>query len=195
VAEALHWNGLADLVRDEVQPDLLQKGFVRKGLLFSRQLEEVWHFVGFQKSRSSDTFTVNLGVASKRILRFLEGPAKPSFDDCHWNERLGFLSPQRDDLWWTLSDPASMAEALLLLKMHGLPSLEALSSDLALRDLWLTGQSPGLTEMQRLVCLSTLLASLGPADQLALVKQEMQDMAANRPAPAIVRQLQMLDRS
>ena len=70
-------NGLADLVRDEIQPDLAQKGFARNGLIFLRELQDVW-LVGFQKSRSSThdmiSFTVNLGMASKRILRLLGGP-------------------------------------------------------------------------------------------------------------------------
>ena len=148
---------LADLVHEQIHPVLKARGFVRRGLLFIRDLKEVWQLVGFQKSveSSHDTtsFTVNLGVSSKRILRFIGGPERPTVGDYHWKERLGFLGPQRDDIWWTVSSRSRepMVEVVALLMESGIPELDRLSSDIALRDLWLTGRSPGLTEPGRLV--------------------------------------------
>jgi hypothetical protein len=156
--------------------------------------------IGFQKSvkssRDTTSFAANLGVSSKRILQFLGGPERPGLDDYHWNERLGFLGPQHDDVWWTVSSGSreAMAEVVTLLRQYGIPELERLSSDVALRDLWLTGRSPELTEPRRLICLSTLVASLGPAEELPALKEQMRNIAERRPAPGLVRQLDLLER-
>jgi hypothetical protein len=38
------------------------------------------------------------------------------------------------------------------LSRHGLAALDALNDDKSLRDLWLQGRGPGLTDTQRLLC-------------------------------------------
>jgi hypothetical protein len=194
-------NGLADLVRRDVRPFVSPLGFVQKGMLFWREVNDVWQLVGFQKSvnsnRDETSFTVNLSVSSKRIRQFGGQPEKPHPDEYHWNQRLGFLMPQNDDVWWTVSATSTevMAEVVRLLGQYGLPELERLSSDVGLRDLWLTGQSPGLTEESRLICLSTLVALLGPAEKLPSLKEQMQDIVDRRPTVGLVRHLQRLDRT
>jgi hypothetical protein len=169
-------------------------------LQFWREATESWQLIGFQKSVTSASdvtkFTVNLNIWSKRIFKFLGGEGKPDGDDHHWHRRLGFLTPQNSDLWWTVSADSSeaMDEAIQLLERHALPELAQLATDVALRDLWLSGQSPGLTEQQRLIYLSTLLALIGPPEQLPIIKQQMRDIVERQPAPSLVAQLRRLEK-
>jgi hypothetical protein len=55
--------------------------------------------------------------------------------------------------------------------------LDSLAADEALRDLWLTGQGPSLTEFQRLRNLAVLLSVLGPEDALSRVMADLRQMS------------------
>jgi hypothetical protein len=190
---------LASAIKDSVGPVLKHAGFKRKGLHFTRELPEVWHLVSFQKSRSSTaartSFTVNLGVASKRVLQFTEFEKPPAVEECHWQQRLGQLGPERTDLWWELGVARDdLDEVANRLRQFGLPALEPLSNDAALRDLWLTGSSPGNNDHRRLLYLSTVLAFIGPPDRMAEVKAEMQAFMERTFAPRLVVHLRMLEK-
>ena len=145
---------------DVVEHELVSLGFRRSGRSFFRDDGEVILIVNFQKGQKSTkdllVVAVNLGAFSKR----LGGDVKaPDPFDGQWRRRLGTVSPPREK-WWEASDISgadrTAAEVLELLRSHGLPALEDVSTDRKLRLLWESGRSPGLTDGQRLLCLARL---------------------------------------
>ena len=132
---------------------LLPLGFRRKGLVFTRQLGEVTHILSLQSSTSSTAsvlkLTVNLGVW---VSSLAQAGSKPDLWSAHWQERLGFLMPQRIDYWWEISSDRdaerATREIVEAIQMHAVPQLEQLASKNALVALWRTGRSPGLTAFQ-----------------------------------------------
>jgi hypothetical protein len=190
--------GLPDLIRAQVKPLLAAHGYRQKGLLFIREREEVWQLVGFQKSVQSTaeatSVTVNLSITSKRIVKFLKEDWKPSMQSYHWLERIGMLGPQHKDTWWWLTSTSmeGMLEIVDLIQHAGLSELEKLSSDSALRDLWLSGYSPGLGEEERLVNLSALLAEIGPSEALAGTVARMRELEEDHKTYIVTRQLERL---
>jgi hypothetical protein len=139
-------------ILEAVAEVLRAAGFRKKGSHFTRDIAEVVHLVTLQSSvgNTADAVrvTVNLGV----WIPALEGDAKPDIWSAHWRERLGFLMPEKRDVWW---DAASDGEANVVagriadaVRDFGLPALSQLASRRALLDLWKTGASPGLTEVE-----------------------------------------------
>lgn len=183
---------------------LKRHGFAKKGNTFRRRRAEVCDVISVQKSSKSVSdaavFTVNLGVASLRLLARSEVESdKCTIDDCHWRQRLGSMSPRSEDVWWTVRDDASAeaasAEVVAWLDAHGVAALDALPDDAALRDLWLSGRAPGLTEMQRLMNASLLAEALGPESAKSAVVRELKEMAKAKPLPAITARLRELGES
>jgi len=136
----------------EVMAEVLRAaGFRKKGTHFARDIADVVHLVTLQSSVGSTAdavrVTVNLGV----WVPALEGDAIPDIWSAHWRERLGFVMPDKRDVWW---DAASEGEARVVadrianaVRDFGLPALSRLANRRALLDLWRTGSSPGLTEV------------------------------------------------
>jgi len=136
----------------EVVAEVLRAtGFRKNGSHFTRDIADVVHLVTVQSSVGSTAdavrMTVNLGV----WVPALEGDAKPDIWSAHWRERLGFLMPEKRDVWW---DAASDDEARVVahriagaVRDFGLPALSGLANRRALLDLWRTGSYPGLTEV------------------------------------------------
>lgn len=156
---------LETLVSERVSPRLKEAGYRRSGLRFERDAGEALAIVQFQRSRREtgcDRFTVNVGVASKRLLTFegLSG-TRLEFDQFHWKKRLGRTTDDPHDEWWELcseTDVDSIASRVVsILVADALPQLDRMSSDMALTSEWLEGRSPGLTELQRLMGLTVLL--------------------------------------
>ena len=182
------------LIQGEIRPLLRKNNFRSRGSVFRRRRDGVWHLITLQKSRSSTAcrkiFTVNLGVASERILLWEEvEPARCGVPDCHWRERLGHLSAEKRDVWWTLEDEESATSAGMQVKQwledYGLPELDKLADDAALRDLWLAERSPGLTDTERLLNLSILLRDLGPQDKYEATIKALKELAASKSAPML----------
>jgi hypothetical protein len=71
---------------------LKQEGFRKSGILFSRTLPDLTHFIGFQKSvnNSADSIkvTVNLAIWLSSLSR-----SKPNIWAAHWQARIGHLGP------------------------------------------------------------------------------------------------------
>lgn len=163
---------------------LQQRGFGRRGAIFFRVRAGNWALIELQKSQKTSAdavvFTVNVGVVSERLARFFSIPLKPNqlpeSSEWHWRRRLGFLLPEGQDKWWTLR-PSTRVEEVSH-EMEGalelaLPEIERHLHDESLRDLWLTGRSPGLTEVQRLKNLTVLVKALGPEDRVAPILDEL----------------------
>ena len=86
------------------------------------------------------------------------------------------MLPEGQDKWWTLGPGSNVQqigdeiEAALDL---ALLEIEKRIKDESLRDLWLTGQSPGLTEVQRLKNLLVLVNALGPEERVASTLEDL----------------------
>ncbi|MCW5967908.1 MAG: DUF4304 domain-containing protein [Blastocatellales bacterium] len=180
------------LLSNAVTPALKTRGWARKQQTFFLKKGENWGIINFQKSRRSSKdkiiFTINIGVASGLLLRFLSGKKdneKPKLSDCHWKCRIGILLPGKEDKWWiidTNTAPESLdGEILGCLTDLAVPEIETYLSDDSLKDLWLSGCSPSLTEFQRLVYLSVLLKTLGPHDLLQSIIQKLRHISESDP--------------
>src|ERR1700693_6095890 len=77
-------------------------GFGKAAAVFSRQSGDVVHLIELQGSRSNRSaearFTVNVGIFAPAIVYpDVRDVRKPSIAGSHWRERLGSLSPERED--------------------------------------------------------------------------------------------------
>ncbi|MFN8360307.1 MAG: DUF4304 domain-containing protein [Candidatus Kapaibacterium sp.] len=142
-------------------------GFTKQGNTFYLQRDSNWGIINFQKSMSSTKqavkFTINLGVQSTsicKVLKYKEKVDKPTIGVCHWTERIGFLLPQKQDYWWTISDDTDLEELIVELSNVvgelAVPELEAHITDESLMILWLNGFA-GCTMLGRYIYLTTLL--------------------------------------
>lgn len=185
-------------ITSDVTPLLKGRGFPRSGLSFVSRRGDNWAIVRLQQSsRSTDAqvwFTATLGVWSYRVTAVEDSRAaqmRPSIQDCHWTCRLGELLPDATDYWWsfvgTAADDETGQSVLTLLGAEGLPLLDSMSNDERLCELWLSGQGPGLTALQRLKYLSALLVSLRREAELGTVIQQLEHVASGKPAEAGVR--------
>lgn len=185
------------LLRTAVTPLLRKVGFRKVGLYYFRQRSGNWELVQFQKSWSNTVdetrFTVNCGIVSTRLARFLLGAdlkmPTPEYN-WHYSQRLGFLMAGGQDKWWTI-DASVPKESLgsevseLIIDL-AIPTLDAHASDEELRDLWLSGESPGLTDVQRLMYLAVLLRDLSPREQYSSILSELEALTRKRPIGVMV---------
>jgi len=170
----------------DVTPSIQKQGFKKTGVSFYRQNEESWGIINFQRSTESSAetivFTVNLGVASKRLLKLIPigraSRSKPDIWDCHWQERLGHLLDENKDVWWTVDHQTSVDQLSYQIQNYitqlGVPEVLKYMSDESLRDMWLSGRSSSLTKVQRLTYLSVLLREIGPRELLTTVQADLQ---------------------
>lgn len=121
--------------------------------------------IEFQKSSKSSAdailFTINVGIICGRLLEAERSlPKKVGIVDAHIRQRIGMLLSDRSDKWWAIeprSDARSLAEEISrLIERDVVPYLDRYLDDKALVALWESGQSPGLTEIQRLKYLTRL---------------------------------------
>jgi Domain of unknown function (DUF4304) len=181
-----------DMVSKIIAPGLKQYRFSGKGFTFYHLSESNWGLIGFQKSKKEDpeklNFTVNLGVASGRLLKFFSPPAlrkKPEIWDCHWRIRLGLLI-NGSDIWWTIERGTSIdelgKELLSLLINLAIPEINYYIKDTNLINLWLSERSPSLTEFQRLLYLSVLINELGPSELLKPTILQLKQLSEGKPS-------------
>lgn len=161
---------ISEEVFDEILEDsaeiLKVRGFVRRGPVFRLVNRNKCGIIEFQRSDESSSekvvFTINLGIVCGELLD--SGPssaAKSHIIDAHLRQRLGMLLPDRSDKWWEASpDRASVAQEIVgLLSTVAVPYVESHMATEALIALWESGQSPGLTAVQRTRYLSKLKAA------------------------------------
>ncbi|HEY3330473.1 MAG TPA: DUF4304 domain-containing protein [Capsulimonadaceae bacterium] len=118
-------------------------GFRRKAMTFTRAQGDVLQFVNVQASTSSTAdilkLTVNLAVYSEEVNQILN----PGDDigcggwlDNHWRDRIGSLTDDRQDVWWTITNTTeaenSGNEIAALLVKSGMDVLALHSSTLDL---------------------------------------------------------------
>ena len=141
--------------------ELLKKhGFRKDGLKFSADRGDAKLVVEFQSSQTTDrnhlVVTVNLGIR----LGQLDRDPSTFRGDPHWRKRIGSFMEKPGDYWWACRNDEDAEHAgkriAMLLETAALPEMERLASAKALRSLWESGQSPGLTEGQRVKYLASL---------------------------------------
>ncbi|HEX4826008.1 MAG TPA: DUF4304 domain-containing protein [Candidatus Polarisedimenticolaceae bacterium] len=168
-------------------------GFSHRGTTFFRKHDDgntlLLSLQKSTKSLASETLvTINYGVYSARVGGRVKGSIQPAPDiwEAHWRRR---LSEGKSEKWLRIESaatPEEVAGILLEAAAGVLFELEQRSSDEELRDEWLVGTSPGLTEMQRLVYLAILVSEIGPVDRLDDVWCQVR---SNTHRDAIERQL------
>jgi Domain of unknown function (DUF4304) len=174
-----------------VAPALKPYGFSRNRRTFYCRSKNNWGLIDFQRSWHSSReilpFTVNLGVASDRLLKFFSPDKikRPTIWDCHWRIRLGYLMNKKD-VWWKVDEQTSVEnlgkEILPPLKNLAFQEINQHISDESLRDLWISGQSPSLTEFQRLMYLSVLLEELGPSELVEPTLMKLKQISEGKPS-------------
>jgi hypothetical protein len=168
-----------------VRQALKAQGFSAKGTTFYRKTHGGNTVVlSVQKSVKSSPaeaeVTLNYGAYSARLGSRLHDDASSALDitRAHWRKRL------REDgrekwLHVKATDAADAAGRVILAAVEGLlPEVLEHASDEALRDEWLAGSSPGLTDMQRLLFAAILVNEIGPAERLPTVIGELRHLVA-----------------
>lgn len=189
--------GYRRLLREHIGPNLKLEGFSQSGQDFYLCQSGNGGIINLQKSQRSTAeevvFTINLGIASSRLLEFFRPGSsrrKPVIEDCHWRKRLGFLLPENEDKWWIIDSETALEELgeqfRTYLRYQGVPHILSLIGDEALRDLWLSGDSPGLTDLQRLLNLSALVRMIGPVNRLQSSVEELRELAQGKPSAVLV---------
>jgi hypothetical protein len=164
------------------------KGFRAKGMLFYRRVDDGnWQLLSLQRSQSSTTATtsvaINYGVYSARVGRKLQEDEAAALDiwKAHWRRR---VRAEDREKWFEIvaSDAAEAVAATLIATLEEtLSELGRYERDEALRDEWLSGSSPGLTAMQRLLYLSILVSEIGPAERLPQVVADLRSSVSGGP--------------
>jgi hypothetical protein len=140
-------------------------GFVKRRMAFRHLANGNAAIIEFQRSQSSSSssirFTVNVGVICGRLLdEYWPDVSKAGSSYAHLRERLGAFLPIPFDKWWTVeasTDPVPIVREIAgLLTGSAAPFLLDHIADEALKSLWMSGKSPGLTEGQRIRYLADL---------------------------------------
>jgi hypothetical protein len=177
-----------------LRPLCAASDFRRRSQNFICETPECWGVINFQKSRYSSidqkSFTINLAIASKRILAYYgkATSAPPPSYACHWAEiRIGSLMPGRRDKWWTLSDEASYSlvesEVKKSLSELAIPLLKPHLTEQGLLELW-TSKTPGTFEYPSLKYKSILLALRHEFDALPEIFQLIRGICGGNLAEA-----------
>lgn len=134
---------------------LKPRGYAKSGSTFRLHNSDTIFIISLQSSTSSTSalakVTLNLGAH----IPVLQDPQQrnPSSWSAHWHQRIGHLLPEKEDLWWSISTAEESrsvaAEIVRCVEQFGLPALAQVSTVSAIRRLWESGRSPGLTSGQR----------------------------------------------
>ena len=139
---------------------LKSRGFRRNGTRFRANRGEADLRVALQSSQTSDRHHLKATVNLSIHLAVLDHHPSVFAPDGHWRQRIGQFMPEHPDHWWLCHDEETARRAgeqiATILKTAALPEMERLASTDALRTLWVTGRSPGLTKRQRQEFLGSL---------------------------------------
>ncbi len=148
------------MINDEYRKIILTKlhevlkpiGFKKKAHNFLNKQNDVYLIIQLQSSMSSYAnhlkVTVNLGVFSTLISQ-----RSPSVWDSHWRQRIGFLTKERFDKWWTITtfeEAEKYGEEISnLAREKAVPLLFSLDSTEKLIQLWEKNEGEEITEGRR----------------------------------------------
>ena len=106
-----------NLVAQHVTPLLREAGFRKKGTEYSRAREGLSHLVSIQTSQWNDQnelgFTINCGVLVPGVIEVYANKkvGAPKIEDCSMHIRIGSLTAQKTDLWWSLKESAQQTDS------------------------------------------------------------------------------------
>ena len=138
--------------------------FKKRRQSFRRHVGANTNIIEFQRSTTNMggrlRFTVNVAVLSAAVAaKNGDDVERLGASDGHLRQRVGSLMGAGDK-WWTIEAGTNADrladEVVAALRENVLPYLDRHSSDEALRRLWESGWSPGLTTLQRERCLGAL---------------------------------------
>jgi hypothetical protein len=175
-----------------LRAELRAAGFRSSGHRWTIESPETIGVLDFQRSSSSSRqsvrFTINLGVFSRPVARFLRSDSAhhaPRIEDCHWRQRIGLLLPQHSDHWWTISpecDLTALSEELRhVLREFAIPAVVSRLSAPALLNELQHGEISGVTKVDRMVYLIILARVLGRAALAAETSTTLANDAQGRP--------------
>jgi hypothetical protein len=173
------------LIIEEASSALKALGYKKSGQTFYRETENNLGLIDFQKRKQGPedfSFTINLGVFSRYLwdLTGYEIKGKPDISMCHWQQRIGFLLPQKADHWWQLdkSGPSPDEIKKIVLELAA-PAVDAHITDDKLITAWLNKESGGLGDYMRLIHLTSLL-KLRNSEKLPQIARELKSIARGR---------------
>ena len=162
---------------------LRREGFRRTGSTFRVERSGDVGIINIQSSLSSTRsrlkVTANIAVSLAVLRRwFDEDPdGTPHYSAGHWVQRLGHLTPARDDVWWlveSIEPPSSeLSDFVGTIRDYGIPEVRRHMSAEELRDIYLAGPYPFLPEIRRLSYLVVLVAELGPRSRFESLADEL----------------------
>lgn len=170
-----------------LKPFFKSYNYLKKGNSFYCLKEGNCGLIAFQKSRMNNTskviFTINMGIYSQVLANFFTPEyikLPPSIDECHWTKRIAEeLSPLHEK-WWSIDDQTSITELndeVADYIRKSITEIDGYISDRELQSLWLSGLSPGITNLHRLMNLSVLLKHSGDIVQLKSVTDELKKIS------------------
>jgi Domain of unknown function (DUF4304) len=164
---------------------------------FFRECNDACILVELQKEQrardeAATYFTVNVGISINRLRKELRpesevGPIADflDIDDCNWKQRLGTLTGEKSDMWWSVRDELDAKlhceELAKKFRLIAWPKIEKLTFlDSMLRS-WIDGNAPGLTEYQRLTYTARLLVTLGRLQEAASAIDALEHSSIGKP--------------
>lgn len=133
--------------------ELLKKHqFKKKGCVFSRELQEVIHYITLQSSSKTTSnhlvVTINVGVYSDALVNKDKWYPQPGISSCQWWCRLGELTPDRSEKWWIIENDLdaerTCKEMIDDLMNYALRILDHLRATNALQDIMQTPNLPAV---------------------------------------------------
>jgi Domain of unknown function (DUF4304) len=152
---------LVKVVGEKLKP----LGYSRCGQVFRIIVNNNCGLINFQRSTSNTkdniSFTINLGVVCGDLLDQTITQLKDAqITDAHVSQRIGFLLPEHQDKWWQINGLVNFeqlgGEIVDLVSNKAVPYVSNFLNTNSIYSLWESGNSPGLTEFQRVRFLSKL---------------------------------------
>jgi hypothetical protein len=179
-----------DVLLDQVERYLSEKHYARCVKSFRINKFNNMGMIDFQKSiknsRSDGSvmFTANVGICSARLMEFFGNkPSRITVADCHLSVRLGRLLPERVDTWWAINSH-NLNETIANFRDYMCVADFYINRHIRHEDLialWSKGESPGLTDFQRLMNLSVLLKTFAAGESLKDVCDQILVCARGKP--------------
>lgn len=153
------------LILDTTYAKISGLGFRRRPRGFRKAGDRSAALIDFQRSVESSwdriRFTVNIGVVHEELLHSYESSFKnATCRSAKFNTRLNWLLPNGKPDWWDVTQftlPEAMAEEVSEAILNlGVPYILPYMDREALKALWETGYSPGITGRQRQLYLDVL---------------------------------------
>lgn len=179
-------------------------GFVKKGGYFILEKDTNCGIIHIQKSRENSKFetrfTINIGVQSRflteEVDKELFDSHNPNIDYCHWKIRLGPNPCNEEEVWWTTSGSNDQELKLAFsnaIVNQAVPKLNSMLSDDALLNLFYSGVSEGITNLQRLRYLLALMKR-SEDSRISNIVEEVLNFSKNRHfEKSIVEELRYLN--